>query len=127
MTVPTNENLNPEERRLIEEIDRTFAPEPRSPAQRLLFREAIEARLTPQPWFVRQWRPALAATVALALLTLVLSTDRGLPNAQIDQDAAADYGDSGAFITLALGESEHDDFGDLLPEDFAVIAELLEF
>lgn len=126
MKEPRNspEHLSADERRLVDTIARTYAPEPRSPMQRARFRHAIEDRLDRSRWSPWSLRPALgAAGIALAIALAL-----GLPVRESREMVPGSLADGqGEFLmTLALDDSELNGLGDMLPEDYAAIAELLD-
>jgi hypothetical protein len=107
-----------DDRDLVEAIDRSFRPEPMDPIRAAAFRRRLEERLARRPLASRLRFPAVAATAAVATamavwlaLPLEPRTTNGEENglsAFVDPDATADRSD------------------DYLPEDYVVLASLLE-
>jgi len=123
MTHTRHEVSSPEEKLLVERVGSLYAPEPRSPVQRVLFREALEERLAVRPAFGWELRPTFAAAVAVVLMLFALVATRPpatLPSA----NPTANHGDT--LVTLALGESDLGESSDMLPDDYAALADVLD-
>jgi hypothetical protein len=105
--------LSPEDLRLIATIDAAFRPEAMSPTRRVMFREALDARIAKRtrPW---HWLAPLIASAAA--ISLWLAQPESAPQASLSGS------DLYAFIEPdALHES-----GRYLPDDYQALATLYE-
>jgi hypothetical protein len=104
-----------DDRDLIEAIERSFRPEPMDAARRATFRRGLDARLARPPRVRRIALPGLAVAAAAAALWLAIPI---APAPSPSEEAAFS-----AFVDPDDESARSDDY---LPEDYVVLASLLE-
>jgi len=105
-----------DERELYETIRRSFRPEPMDAARQAVFRRRVEEGLARRPRPLRVALPALATAAAAAALWFASPTT---PEPAMSSQEPALY----AFVDPDDASDRADDY---LPEDYIVLAGLLE-
>lgn len=111
--------LSTEDRRLIARIDAAFRPEPMSPTRRVMWRDALEARIAQRsrPW---HWLAPLIASAAVISLWLALPASTPAPQASLSGSELY------AFIEPDSAPDAVRESGIYLPDDYQALATLYE-
>jgi len=120
MTRPDREELSHEERQWVENLRDQYAPPARTPAQRVALNDALATRIRRRR--IPLWQPVAAAACSAALVIWFLVS--GGPGGGTSQIAQADRGE--VLIGLAFGNEEVAYAGDILPDDYAILAEVFD-
>ena len=117
-----DESLSEEERQFVERLREEYLPAPRGASQRAAFRTRLADRLGRGG--VPVWQPLTAAACAAAFaLWLVLS---GGPVGDDVAGVRNSSEDADVLVAFALSEEGLAERGDLLPDDYALLADVLD-
>jgi hypothetical protein len=117
-----NDNRTTDDDRLIEAMARAYAPAPRTAEQRQQFAAVLDRRR--QGWTFT-WQPIpLFAAAAATLLVLWLAVGSSGPQPTQVADATSARGE--VLVALVLDE-ELEFAGEELPEDLAILAEVIGY
>ena len=123
MTTEPNDSLSRDDREWLDQVARAYAPEPRTPMQRIRFVTAIAERREQRGH--RAWAPlATLATAAVAAAALLMVAQG--PQGEVDSATPGADSRGEILVALALGDAANDAAAsDALPDDLATLEEAL--